>query len=61
MAVGLGKEGEKIERLDDEECTLQSQEVVIRKGRKELGVGGVMGGGDCEVRNERVNVVIECA
>ncbi len=61
IVVRRAQPGERIVTLDEVERQLHTDDIVVTDGRVPVGIGGVMGGGDSEVRPETTAVVIEAA
>ncbi len=55
------REGETIETLDGEERKLNHQGLVIADERHSLGLAGLMGGEDSEVRDDTTSILLESA
>ena len=56
-----GRAGEKLRTLDGVERTLTAEMCVIADDSRALGVGGVMGGGDTEIRFASRSILLEAA
>ncbi len=61
IAVDVATPGEELALLDGGTVKLQGFELVIRDGKKTVGLAGVMGGGNSEVRATTKNIFLECA
>ena len=61
LTARVADDGEKVKLLNDKECELTSDDIVIADGESVIGLAGIMGGADSEVTNETRNVVLECA
>jgi phenylalanyl-tRNA synthetase beta chain len=61
LRVGFAKAGEKFSTLDDKEHELQSSDIVIQDGKRTVGLAGVMGGKNSEIRPDTTDVLIEVA
>ncbi|HEY8695186.1 MAG TPA: phenylalanine--tRNA ligase subunit beta [Chloroflexota bacterium] len=61
IIVRRAADGEKLTTLDGVERTLSSDTVVIADGDGPIGLGGVMGGADSEVKDSTRNVLLESA
>jgi phenylalanyl-tRNA synthetase beta chain len=61
IVVRRAVDGEKLETLDGVTRTLRSDMLAICDAREPVGIGGIMGGGDSEVSDETVDVLLECA
>lgn len=61
IVVRNAKDKEIIKTLDGEERKLEIEDVVISDGDKAIGLAGIMGGFDSEVKNTTVNVLLEGA
>ncbi len=61
IVVRAAKDGEKIKLLDDSEKTLVADDLVIADAEVPVALAGVMGGGDSEVGDETVDILIESA
>lgn len=55
------KDGEKIVTLDDVERDLASDMVMIADADRHVGIGGVMGGQDTEIRDNTTRILLEAA
>ncbi|WP_458119608.1 phenylalanine--tRNA ligase subunit beta [Paenibacillus sp. Z6-24] len=61
IEVRMGREGEVLKTLDDQERKLDERMLVIASGGKAVGLAGVMGGADTEVTPGTVNILLESA
>jgi phenylalanyl-tRNA synthetase beta chain len=61
IVVRRAGEGERLTTLDGVERTLASDMVVICDGEGPIGLGGIMGGADSEVKDTTRNVLLESA
>ena len=61
VGIAHAVDGEKFATLDDVERTLVSDDLVIRDGRRAIGLAGVMGGRDSEVTDRTTRVLLESA
>ncbi len=61
IIVRTADEGETLLTLDGEKRTLSSEDVLISDGSCPVALAGVMGGGETEVSDNTVNVLIESA
>lgn len=61
LGVRFAKEGEKLMTLDDQERTLQPQNLLITANDQPVAIAGVMGGGATEVDENTENIVLETA
>ena len=61
IEVRMAKEDEKLITLDNIERTLTKNDIVITDGKKSIGLAGVMGGLETEVKETTKNVIIESA
>ncbi len=61
IEVRMGREGEVLTTLDDQERKLDERMLVIASGGKAVGLAGVMGGADSEVSQGTVNILLESA
>lgn len=61
IVVRYATEGEKFTTLDEEERTLQSDQMVITNGKVPLAIAGVMGGLDSSVTEETKTIILEAA
>lgn len=61
IVVRQAREGEKIRTLDDTERAVSPPMLMICDAEKPVAVAGVMGGGDTEVSNRTVNLLLESA
>jgi phenylalanyl-tRNA synthetase beta chain len=61
IVVRRASEGETLRTLDGVDRTLSSDVVVIADGEGGIGLGGIMGGADSEVKDSTRNVLLESA
>src|SRR5579862_2183701 len=61
IAVRRARAGEKMRTLDGIERALTSEMCVIADGKRAVGIAGVMGGGDTEIRSSSRNILLEAA
>jgi phenylalanyl-tRNA synthetase beta chain len=61
FAVRFAKPGEKVETLDDVERTLNPADVLIVDDVATAAIGGVMGSGSTEMRDDSTDVLLEAA
>lgn len=61
IRVRNGKEGESLVTLDGEERKVGPEDVLICDGEKAIGLAGIMGGLDSEVKEETKNILLEGA
>jgi phenylalanyl-tRNA synthetase beta chain len=61
FVVRDAREGEKLTTLDDVERTLGARDLVIADARRSLGLAGLMGGLDSEVRDSTHAIILESA
>lgn len=61
IVVDTAKDGEKFTTLDEVERTLDSSFVCIKDEDKTIGLAGIMGGLDSEIKEDTTEVVFECA
>lgn len=61
IVVDTGKDGEKFVTLDEEERTIDSSMLCIKDGDKTIGLAGVMGGLNSEVKEDTSMIVLESA
>ncbi len=61
IVVDTGKDGEKFVTLDEEERTIDSTMLCIKDGDKTIGLAGVMGGLNSEVKEDTSMIVLESA
>ncbi len=61
IVVDAAKEGEKFTTLDGNERTLSDGMLMINDSKKAIGVAGVMGGLNSEIKDDTQTVVIEAA
>ena len=61
MVVRMAKNGEKLVTLDNNERTLDENDIVIATPEKSIGLAGVMGGLETEVTKDTKNIIIESA
>lgn len=61
ITVKLASEGESFEALDHKERTLSSEDLVITSGGETIGLAGVMGGLNSEIKDDTRQVYLESA
>lgn len=61
IVVERAAEGEKFTTLDEVERTLNSEVLNIKDGNKTIGLAGIMGGLNSEVKEDTTEIVFECA
>lgn len=61
IVVRQAENGEILQTLDEKERKLEENDIVITDGEKVIGLAGVMGGFDSEVKNETKNILLEGA
>ncbi|WP_346898137.1 phenylalanine--tRNA ligase subunit beta [Clostridium sp. UBA7503] len=61
IVVDTGEDGEKFVTLDEEERTIDSSMLCIKDGDKTIGLAGVMGGLNSEVKEDTSMIVLESA
>ncbi len=61
IIVRRAKKGEKIVTLDEIERDLDEEMLLICDGNKAVGIAGVMGGLNSEIKETTKNILIECA
>ena len=61
IVVRRGRAGEKLRTLDGVERALTPEMCVIADASRAVGIGGVMGGGDTEIRLASRNILLEAA
>ncbi|RYZ54257.1 MAG: phenylalanine--tRNA ligase subunit beta, partial [Proteobacteria bacterium] len=61
LNVRRAKEGEALKTLDGQERKLATGDIVIADAQRAIGVAGVMGGANSEVKDDTKNIVIEVA
>ena len=61
IVVERAKDGEKFTTLDEQERILTSNVLNIKDGEKTIGLAGIMGGLNSEVKEDTAYVVFECA
>lgn len=61
LVVRRARAGEKIRTLDGIERALTSEMCVIADANRAVGIAGVMGGGDTEIRSSSRNLLLEAA
>ncbi len=61
LGVRFAQAGEKLLTLDDQERTLQPQNLLITANDKAVAIAGVMGGGETEVDENTQNLILEAA
>jgi phenylalanyl-tRNA synthetase beta chain len=61
IIVRAGKPGESFTTLDGEKRVVDPSTVIIADAKGAIGLGGVMGGAESEIRDSTKNVLLECA
>ena len=61
IVVKRAENGEKFTTLDGEEREFDDSILTIRDGSTAIGIAGIMGGLDSEVKNDTTHIVFECA
>lgn len=61
IEVKLAQEGDKFTTLDEEERILGPETLMICDGKKPVGLAGVMGGLNSEIKEQTTNVLLESA
>ena len=61
IVVERAKEGEKFTTLDEVERTLDSSVLCIKDNKRTIGLAGIMGGLNSEIKDDTTEVVFECA
>lgn len=61
IVVRRAENGEKIVTLDEKECVLTSDNLLICDGEKPIGLAGIMGGLNSEITDSTNTVLFECA
>jgi phenylalanyl-tRNA synthetase beta chain len=61
IGVELAQAGQKFRTLDNQERTLQAQNLIITAGGQPVALAGVMGGSDSEVQAGTTNILLEAA
>ena len=61
IVVRRAQNGEKIVTLDEKECALTSENLLICDGVKPIGLAGIMGGLNSEITDSTNTVLFECA
>ncbi len=61
IIVRRGNKAESIKCLDDVTRTIDDQTCVITDGKRPVGLGGIIGGYESEIRDNTTNVLLECA
>lgn len=61
IVVERAEEGEKFTTLDGVERTLNSEVLNIKDGNRTIGLAGIMGGLNSEVKEDTTEVIFECA
>ncbi len=61
ITVRRAKKGEKLTTLDDQERTLDSEDLLITDESGPIGLAGVMGGASTEIHDGTTNVLVEAA
>lgn len=61
LVVRQAKNKETVKTLDEQDRVLESNDIVITDGSKVLGIAGVMGGYDSEVKETTKNILLEGA
>ena len=61
IRVRMARKGEMLPLLDGQTIELAGTELVIADGVRAVGLAGVMGGGNSEVRDQTTRLFLECA
>ena len=61
LVVRRAKDGERLTTLDDVERELSSSDIVIADSEKVVGLAGVMGGLNSEVKDDTTGIILEVA
>lgn len=61
IVVRRAAEGERFTTLDGQERTLTTADLTIRDGERAVALAGVMGGGNSEISDTTVNILLESA
>jgi phenylalanyl-tRNA synthetase beta chain len=61
IIVRRAENGEKIVTLDEKECSLNSENLLICDGAKPIALAGIMGGLNSEIKDGTSTVLFECA
>lgn len=61
IIVRQGKRGESLTTLDGQQRTLDPDDIVIADGESAVGLAGVMGGANSEVKEDTTEIIIEVA
>ena len=61
VVVRTAKKGEKIRTLDDMEHILEAGDIVIADSKRILGIAGIMGGENTEIRDDTTEILLEAA
>ncbi|MGE0172977.1 MAG: phenylalanine--tRNA ligase subunit beta [Oligoflexales bacterium] len=59
--VRRAQQGEKLQTLDEQIRVLDGQDLVITDGTKPIGLAGVMGGADSEIKDDTASIIVEAA
>lgn len=61
IVVERAKDGEKFITLDENERTLNEDVLCIKDGERNIGLAGIMGGLNSEVKEDTTSIIFECA
>lgn len=61
IIVDLAKDGEEFITLDGEKRKLDKDTLLIKDGKKNIGIAGIMGGLNSEIKNDTKDILIEVA
>lgn len=61
FVIRFAKDGEIIETLDHKKRALHAEDALVTNGEKALGIAGVMGGKNSEIRNDTTEILLEAA
>jgi len=61
IIVRRGKKGESMKSLDNVMRSIETETCVIADAKRPIGLGGVIGGFESEIRDTTKNVLLECA
>src|SRR5229473_3825140 len=61
LVIRKARPGEKMKTLDGIERALSPAICMVTDPKRPVGIGGIMGGGETEIRSSTKNVLLECA
>src|SRR6266581_6612091 len=61
LVIRKARPGEKMKTLDGIERALSPNVCMVTDPKRPVGIGGIMGGGETEIRSSTKNVLLECA